>query len=70
MKLKQNLSINEDSLVMTMFSKYSHCDIDLVPKMLILNLVQDIVMVNSCVKLNENRSINVCVSDKMMIFVF
>ena len=44
---------------MTMcFSKYSHCDLDFGPRTLKLVLVQDIVILNICVKYNQNRLIN------------
>ena len=49
---------------MLFFPKNSHCDLDLHPRMLILKLLQDTVIVNSCVKLNENQSINVGASDE------
>ena len=38
------------------FSKNSHCDLDL--RALYLELVQDIVILNICVKFNHNQSIN------------
>ena len=40
------------------FPKNSHCDLDLGPRMLKLELVQDIVILNICVKYNQNRLIN------------
>ena len=40
------------------FSKNSHCDLDLGPRILKLELVQDIVILNICVKLSQNRLIN------------
>ena len=40
------------------FSKNSHCDLDLGPRMLKLEHVQDIVILYICVKLNQNRLIN------------
>ena len=44
---------------MTMcFSKNSHCDLDLGPRTLKLEIVQDIVILNICVKKNQNRLIN------------
>ena len=50
------------------FKKKSHCDLDLGPRMLILKIVQDTVIINSCVQLNENRSINVRASDENVYF--
>ena len=38
---------------MTMFSKSSNYDIDLGPTMLKRKLVRDIVILNSCVKINQ-----------------
>ena len=40
------------------FSKISHCDLDLGPRTLKVKCFQDIVILNICVKLNQNRSIN------------
>ena len=40
------------------FSRNNHCDLDLSPRTLKLEVVQDIVILNICVILNENRSIN------------
>ena len=50
------------------FKKNSHCDLDLGPRMLILKTAQDTVIINSCVQLNENRSINVRASDENVYF--
>ena len=66
MKLYQNRSINECAS----FKKKSHCDLDLGPRMLILKIVQDTVIINSCVQLNENRSINVRASDENVYFFY
>ena len=55
---------------MTMFSINSHCDLDLGPRMLILKLVQDIVMINICVKFHEIRSINVGARVRTMLLLF
>ena len=52
------------------FKKNSHCDLDLGPRMLILKIVQDTVIINSCVQLNENRSLNVRASDENVFFFF
>ena len=56
--------------VLVFFKKNSHCDLDLGPRMLILKIVQDTVIINSYVQLNENRSINVRASDENVFFFF
>ena len=44
---------------MTMcFSKNSHGDLDIGPRMLKLELVQDIVILNICMQQNQNRFTN------------
>ena len=44
---------------MTMcLSENSHFDLDLGPRTLKLQLIQDIVILNICVKKNQNRFIN------------
>ena len=40
------------------FSENSHCDLDLGPRTLKLIIVQDIVILHICGKLNQNRSMN------------
>ena len=43
---------------MFFFSKNSHCDLDLGPRTLKLKIIQDIVILNICLILNQNRLIN------------
>ena len=40
------------------FSKNSHCDFDLGPRMLKLEFIQDIVILNICVQENQNQFTN------------
>ena len=50
---------NEGARAMTMFfSKNSHCDLDLGLRILKLKIIQDIVILHICGKLNQNQFIN------------
>ena len=52
-KLQQNWSTNKGTRAMTMlFSKNSHCELDLGPRTLKLDFSQDIVIINISVILN------------------
>ena len=43
---------------MTIISKNSHCNLDLGPRTLKLKIIQDIIILHICGKLNQNRSMN------------
>ena len=43
---------------MFFFSKISHCYLELGPRTLKLKVIQDIVILHICVKLNHNQSLN------------
>ena len=75
MKLQQHQSINEGARAMTMFfSKKSHCD-DLGPRTLTtqnsqLKIIQDIVILHVCGKLNQNSFMNEGSGAIMFFFFF
>ena len=51
--------MNKGVRAMTMFfSKNSHYDLDLGPRVLKPEFIQDIVILNICEKLNQNQTIN------------
>ena len=55
---------------MTMFfSKNRHCDLDLGYRTLKLKIIQDIVILHICGKLNQNRSINAGTRAMTMFFL-
>ena len=58
MKLYQDQAINEASDCKQHISKNSDFHIDLSPRELKLEFDQDIFILNICVKLQQNRSIN------------
>ena len=62
MKLSQNQSINEGDRAMTFFLRIRHYDIAFGPITLKLEVVQDIVILNICMKFNRTRSIDECAS--------
>ena len=45
----------EQTCMIMYFSKNSHCDLDLSPRTLKLKFIQDIVILNICMKQNQNR---------------
>ena len=47
-----------------------HCDQDLGPRTLILKLDRDIVILNGCVELDQNQSINVGARIVTVFFFF
>ena len=62
--------MNDGARAVTMFfSKNGHCDLDLGPRTLKLNIIQDIIILYICGKLNQNRSINEG-ARAMTIFIF
>ena len=70
MKLKQNRSINEGARAMTVFSKNSHCDLDLGSRTLKLKIVQNIVILHICGKLNQNQNRSMNEGSRAMAMFF